>query len=150
MKHNHPYKEPWFWLCYERGIHPRLATADDVFGKWDPQMQDADRRRVILESEIFVPIDEQGENVNHPLDSGTALYDVMSNGDIPDLEGVIEVAGLTNREAEVVNCIMDGTPMGYGYADRIASRLGLSARAVQSAWFRAQEKLRSKWASDFE
>lgn len=145
MRHNFPYKEPWLYVCMDAGVHPREASADDVLGTQDDRIRTGSGDRVILASEMIVPGgDEEWEG--DPLDLGESLYDLFPNEVVPDLEVVIEVAGLTRKEAEVVSAIMDGTPMGHGYADRVAFRLGITPVAVRVHWLAAKRKLRAHWA----
>jgi DNA-binding CsgD family transcriptional regulator len=149
--HNH-YKEPWYWECHDRGINARVATADDVLGAPIESIQYRDdqgiKRKVLLASQLITSSDDE-EGYIDPLELGRTLYgqsDVFVGSVVDETIVVVEVAGLTKTEAQVVGCIMDGVGTSYGYANRIADRLNISQRAVQSAWNQARKKLKSSWA----
>lgn len=140
------YKEPWYWCSSEAGVHPREATADDVLGYLDDRMQVFGVGRVLLASELYGHPEGDEGDWNDPLELGTPLY--SDGGDEQaDVRAVAEVANLSLLEAAVTECVMDGTPMGYGYAGRIAQRLGIAETQVQYAWRRAKDKLASEWAA---
>lgn len=153
MKHRDHYKEPWYWECHDRGINAREATADDVLGAPIESIQYRDdqgvRRKVLLASQLITTASDDEDGYIDPLELGQTLYgqsDVFVGSVVDETIVVVEVAGLTKTEAQVVGCIMDGVGTSYGYAQRIGDRLDKTPKAVREAWVKAKKKLKNSWA----
>lgn len=73
------------------------------------------------------------------------------NDDPEDFVSVVsEIAGLSQRERQVIRWIAEGNSVTNDYAERLASALGTSVDSVKSAKKRALAKLREHWANDME
>lgn len=139
------YKEPWFWACYDAGIHPLEATADDILGDFEERLRTGAGDRVLLEGELRPRADSDGPN--SPLEEAEWLYSEPETEHEVEVSVVQEAARLTRREAEVVEFILSGTALDKGYAVFIGGVLGLSPVLVRKHWSNARKKLRDQWAS---
>lgn len=140
------YKEPWFWVCYDAGVGPALATADDVLGDFEERLRTGAGDRVLLEGELRPRADSEGPN--SPLEEAEWLYPESATEYECEVTCVQEVAGLTKREAEVVEFIMSGTPLSSGYAVFVGSVLGMRPGTVREHWRTARKKLQTHWSGD--
>lgn len=149
-RHTDHYAEPWFWECFDRGVHPREAEADDILGPPIEKMQYRDEtsvRRVILESELG---DMDSGDAITIADIGKALYgsgDDVVETVVDEAFAITVLASLTKTEALVVGCILDGSGTSSGYAIRIGERLGMTPQAVRVHWSSAKRKLKKDWAA---
>lgn len=149
-RHRDHYAEPWFWVCFDVGIHPREADADDILGPPIEKMQYRDEvtvRRVILESELGLM--EDGEPITLA-DIGKGLYgseDDVIETVVDEAFAITVLASLTKTEALVVGCILDGSGTAKGYAVQIGERLDMTPRRVLDAWKRAKAKLKKEWVA---
>jgi DNA-binding CsgD family transcriptional regulator len=146
--HSHPgvVGKGWFLACLDQRLDPRVATAEEVIGRVDDRIRADSHTRVLLASELH-EVHESGEDWNDPLDAGSPLYAEVPEEVVPDIVSVVEVAGLTRREAEVVTAIMEGVPMSHGYAERLSERFGISAEVVRRHWSNAKSKLEASWVA---
>lgn len=130
-RHRDKYAEPWFWMCYDNGVHPREADSDDVFGPFDPTgFRDSDGQRVTRYNDAVKVMD----------------FDEMDPGGKFDIEAIAAMSGLTGMESEVVWFILNGVSVKYkGYAVYIGAVLGVSPTTVRVHWRNAKKKLKNSW-----
>lgn len=139
------YKEPWFWECFDRGLHPLKATADDILGDFEERLRTGSGDRVLLEASLYRDDLEGSQN---PLEEAQWLYTQPETDDEYEVTMVQDVAGLTRREAEIVEFVMSGVYMGSGYSSFIGEVLGMNSVAVRKAWSRARAKLKEHWVGE--
>lgn len=135
-----PYGRLWELECSSKGLDPLTATADDVLGAYTRfAMWDADGRLILSATNRI------GEDSCWSADTGlTGEYYSVEDF----MDGVQDVAGLTQDERMLVESIVDGGPIpGTGqYTITYARRFKRSPATIRKIWQRAKRKLLDRWA----